>query len=314
MEKRRAWAGLASRYGAAGESHAWKHVFEHYYWDRLEQAHRAASELGAGAAASGLIGFRTIEGEYSTRQRSTLHEVNEWLTVEVIEEELPEPVQVLSKHIVSFCDIVAKRLGFEHGPSTLVTVLSKDSNVPWMPGRHGFCVDKYPYDKICIPNFSTHDHDDLKHVVQHEYAHVITLNLSNGQCPLWLDEAIAMVAGGGADRRIWAALASGRAQWLAFDRLSSSFLRNREDDHERQIVWHAYQQSAVIGFYLANLKGEQGLAALMRGYANNTLIKDFMMRVKGQEPTDEALREVYDIDTKQLFELAHSWLKQGGNT
>ena len=313
MERNRPWAGLAGRYGAAGETSAWNVAFEHYYWDRLEEAYRTAVVLGAGAAASGLVGFRTIEGEWATRKRSAMHEATEWLTVEAIQDELPEDVERLQRRIVESCDRVVAKLGFDHGPSTLVTVMASEANVPWMPGRHGYCTDKYPYEKICIPNSSAHDHEDLDHVIQHEYAHVVNLNLSNGLCPLWLDEAVAMVIGGGADRRAWSALAAGRADWLSPEMLGRSFLRDREDDHERDLVWLGYQQSAVLGFFLADLKGQDSLGEVMRGYSNNTILADFIMRIRGDAPTDEALNEVYGFGTDDLFERAHVWLLEGGH-
>ncbi len=362
MRSGREWAGATGRYGAAGESGAWKVVYDHYYWDRLKEAYTASLELGAGSAAHGLVGFRMIEGEWFTREKGTITKVNDWLSVEAILEELPEtrgksfvhhplpspgagrslrestgPVPrgresdavprggrepdavaggglpaLLVEQIIDACDHVARRFGYEHGPPVMVSALAAESNVPWMPGRHGYCIDKHPYDKICVPNYSLHDHDDLEHVVQHEYAHVISLNLSQGQCPHWLDEAVAMVAGGGVDRRAWRLLSAGVAEWRDPVSLDMAFMRNREDDGERQDVWLAYQQSAVIGFYLSSLKGEKGLADLLRGYSNNTLMQDILMRVRGVTGTDEALKEVYGFGTRELFEKAREWLVGGG--
>ncbi|MEX2244159.1 MAG: hypothetical protein WD716_09980 [Fimbriimonadaceae bacterium] len=308
MRKQREWAGLTGRYGAAGESGAWKVVYDHYYQDRLKEAYHAAADLGAGTAAHGLVGFRMIEGEYITRQAGELHQATPWLSIETIEEESPEPIQSVASRVLRACDTVAERFGFEHGPPVMVSVLAKESNVPWMPGRFGYCIDKFPYDKICIPNSSLHDADDLQHVIAHEYAHVVTLNLSEGRCPLWLDEAVAMVAGGGASRGAWRAFASGREEWLPAHELNASYLRDREDSRERDVVWRAYLQSAVIGAYLASLKGERALGDLMRAFSNNTLLQDLMMRVRGNAPTDEALGEVYGLGTRALFEKSYSWL------
>ena len=307
--RKRPWAGLAAKYGAAGENAHWRVIFDHYYWDRVEQAYRAAKTLGAGSVASGLVGFRMIEGEYVTRSRSVTRAATDWLDVEAVESSLPMEWSSLERALISSCDRVAKRIKFEHSPKTLISVLTDETNVPWMPGRHGYCMDKFPYDKICIPASSLRDSADLEHVILHEYAHVITLNLSNGQCPLWLDEAVAMVAGGGVDRRAWSALASGAAPWLQPHDLGAAYLMNREDERERSSVWLAYQQSAAIGFYLSSLKGDQGLGDLMRSYTNNTLLVDLMMRIRGAEPTDEALQEVYGFGIAELFEGSLDWLR-----
>ncbi|HXH60247.1 MAG TPA: hypothetical protein VNI20_02690 [Fimbriimonadaceae bacterium] len=314
MRRWRRRAGQTGRYGAAGEPAAWRAVYKDYYWDRLEQAFAGAKELGAGSRGHGLVGYRTIEGETMTRVNGEINDVNEWLKIEVIPGEMVEPLERLTERVIEGCDAVATRMGFEHGPETLLTVMAAEANVPWMPGRQGYCVDKYPYDKICIPHSSLRDHDDLQHVVHHEYAHVVNLNLSQGRCPLWLDEAVAMAIGGGADRRAWSALAKGSAQWLDPEVLDASFGRNREDEREWRIVWLGYQQSAVIGTYLAQEHGTRGLGRLMRGFANNSFLRDLLLSAKGLGQVDEALNEVYGFNTRTLFERSFEWLRAGSGS
>lgn len=302
-----------SRYGAAGESAAWQAVLDHYYWDRIPEAYDSAIALGAGHGAAGLVTFRMIEGEYMTRERGAIEEVSDWLSVEAISDELPpgEDVQrAIVSAIVDACNQVAWRFGYEHGAPVLVSVLSREANVPWMPGRYGYCTDKYPYDKICIPHSSVTLPDDLEHVILHEYAHVVSLNLSEGKCPLWLDEAVAMVSGGGVDRRTWSRLADGREEWLSPEELDGAYRADREDREGHRTVWLAYQQSAVLGFYLASLKGESGLGDLMRGFSNNSTIRELLTRLRGLGPSDEALREVYGFDTQELFALSKDWLEK----
>lgn len=309
----RPWSGATGRYGAAGEGGVWKVVYDHYYWDRLQEAFEAASELGAGSGGHGLVGYRMIEGEWITRAAGVVHQVAPWLHIEVIPDEQAEPIERLSDRVIDACDAVAARFGFEHGPSVMVSALAAESNVPWMPGRHGYCIDKHPYDKICIPHYSLFDHDDLHHVVQHEYAHVVSLNLSQGRCPMWLDEAVAMVAGGGVERRAWRLMSAGVAAWRGPIELDLAFRRNREEDVEREDVWLAYQQSAVIGFYLASLKGERALGELMRGLANNSFWSDLMLRIRGRTEVDEALRETFGIGEEEAFVKAREWLVGGGS-
>jgi hypothetical protein len=288
-------------------------VYDHYYWDRLAEAYAAVSELGAGSWGHGLVGYRMIEGEWTTRERGVVQQVAPWLQIEVIPEEQSEPIERLSERVIDACSAVASRFGFEHGPAVMVSALAAESNVPWMPGRHGYCIDKHPYEKICIPHYSLSDHDDLEHVIQHEYAHVVALNLSQGRCPMWLDEAVAMVAGGGVERRAWRLLSAGVAPWRDPLELDLAFRRNREDDAEREDVWLAYQQSAVIGFYLASLEGERTLSSLLRGLANNSFWSDLLLRLKGQSEVDEALREVYGIGEDELFVKSREWLVGGGS-
>ena len=60
---------------------------------------------------------------------------------------------------------------------------------------------------------------------------------------------------------------------------------------------------------MSSLKGDQGLGDLMRGYTNNPLLVDLMMRIRGAEPTDEALQEVYGFGIAELFEGSREWLR-----
>ncbi len=309
MPNAREWAGLAGHYGAAGESAAWRVVFEHYYWDKLEEAHNAALSLGAGNMGHSLIGLRMIEGEHMTRERGSINEVNDWLKIETIQDEMPIDHGVLQAQIKKSCDAIAKRFDYEHSAPTLVSVLAQESNVPWMPGRHGYCTDKYPYEKICVPHAAVHDPDVLDHVIVHEYTHVINHNLSKGRCPLWLDEALAMVAEGGIDKNAWHRFANGQLKWLPPDQLDHAYRGNREAESERRRVWMAYQQSGAIGHYLASLRGEKALAGLMRAYANNSFFQDIFARFSDNGLTDEALYEVYRTNTENLFRDSHSWLQ-----
>lgn len=310
MSSGRSWAGAGGRYGAAGESAAWRVVFENYYWDRLDEAHEGALALGAGTMGHGLVGYRMIEGEHMTRQSSETWQADDWLHIEAIANENPLGQERLTNDVRTACDAVARRFGYEHSSPTLVSVLAHDANVPWMPGRHGYCTDKYPYEKVCVPQRALNDYDELQHVIVHEYAHVINLNLSQGKCPLWLDEAVAMVAEGGVDRRAWSMMANGGAPWLEPHRHNAAFLKNREDPAGHQQVWFAYQQSAVIGHFLVSLKGESALSDLMRAFSNNSFFQDILARFKEGGLADEALAEVYRTNTDNLYRDSFQWLKR----
>ncbi len=303
------WAGLADRYGSIGESGEWSVIFDHYLWDRLPEAYQSAKSLGAGMGGSGLVGFRSIEGEYRTRQRGEVVEWKPWLDFEFVADEVTMPLERIMSRTLRACDSVARRTGFEHGPKTLISVLTVDSNVPWMPGRQGYCIDKYPYEKICIPANSFAHADDYDHLIQHEYSHVINLNLSEGKCPVWLDEAVAMALGGGADLRAWKMLANGEAEWLGVEDLDRSFRLNREDERERSSVWLGYEQAAVIGHYLESLGGTKKLGQLMRAFSNNSVVTDLLMAVRGTRPSEEALQEVYGLGIEKVFAQATNWLK-----
>jgi hypothetical protein len=95
---------------------------------------------------------------------------------------------------------------------------------------------------------------------------------------------------------------------LGHEDLDGAYYLNREDSREHRLVWLAYQQSAVIGYFLSSLKGERGLGDLMRAFANNSTLKDILLRFREDGATDEALKEVYGFGTRELFQKAHEWL------
>ncbi|MEZ0324890.1 MAG: hypothetical protein ACAH95_03220 [Fimbriimonas sp.] len=289
----RSWSGGAIPYGSLGERVEWQMVLEHYYWDRLPQAYETALTLGAGLAGQGLRLYRMVEAEHITRMRGELLPVNDWMDLETLPEE-GERTPELVEGIVAACDAVAEKLGWQHGPKVLVSILSDETDAPWTMGRYGYMVDKYPFDKICLPLQATLDPTRLREVVAHEYAHVISLNLSAGKVPRWLDEAIAMNV---EPTREPSPFPSDR-EWLSPQRLEGAFSFDQGDPR----LWWAYQQSATIGGYLVALAGTPKLGDLLRAFANNSGWTELKMAITGQSREDEALREVYGFGVAELFE------------
>ncbi|MEA2553244.1 MAG: hypothetical protein QOJ65_1420 [Fimbriimonadaceae bacterium] len=193
----------------------------------------------------------------------------------------------------------------------MVSVLAQEANAPWAVGRYGYFVDKYPHDKICLPNYAAHHPDYLHETTMHEYAHAIVLNLAEGHVPRWLNEAIAMVAQGGADKEIAHKFARREIDWLAPNQLNVELVSELEGE-ERTSLWYAYQQSAWIGEYLVNLKGEAGLAELLKAFADNPFLKELFMRAVNYPHAEEALKQVYGFGQDVLFERALKWLEDGG--
>lgn len=294
-----------------GETLEWKQVGDAYYWDRLEQAYQMAQDLGIGPTGGYASFFRGIEGEYVTRQASVQEKVSDWLTLEYISAEVPHP-EKLRDGVVAACDEIAERLEWRHGPEVMVSVLAIEADAPWAVGRYGYFVDKFPYDKICLPNHAAHDERYLHETTMHEYAHCIVLNLAEGHAPRWLNEAIAMVAQGGADPQVAKRFATGEIEWHRPAVLTVEFVAE-EEGRSRAGLWHAYQQSACIGAYLADLKGERYLAELLKAFSDNSLLGELKMRVTNQSPADEALRQAYGFGEEELFVRSLSWLREGGS-
>lgn len=296
-----------SRYGVVGDHLEWRAAIEAYHWDKVEEAYQMAIDLGIGGSAGFEGWFRLIEAEATTRARAEVQRLTDWLQLETIPEEATF-VDDLPERVLEACDGIAQRLGWTHGPQTRVAVLTAEADAPWAIGRYGYMADKYPYDKICVPERALHHPGELRSTIAHEYAHVIVLNATEGKAPTWLDEAIAMLAEPNPDLRARRAFATGEAEWLDPIELDRAFHAERRAGENSRRVYFAYQQSAWIGRYLASLAGEAEIFKLLHGFANNSMLTEVKMRVTGQHPADEALREVYGMSETEAFAEALNWI------
>jgi len=303
--------GVGSTAGGGPSLGVWKVAIDAYYWDRLEQAHDLAIELGVAFPWQEWF-FRLIEAEAVTREQSETTAVDPQLSVELIPSEIPHAEQV-TEVINHACTVVRDRFGWPEGAKTLVSVLAEQSDAPWTVGRAGYMMDKYPYDKICIPRNATATPNGLHTVIRHEYAHVMVLNLSEGKAATWLHEAVTMVAQDWPRREDWAKFAGGQEPWLEPVTLNAAFNDQHDPSrfHARSL---AYSQSAGIGFYLKSISGESKIGDLLRAFADNSNWTELKMSLTGQSPADEALRQIYGFGEKDLFARTLNWLAERGRS
>ncbi|AIE88010.1 hypothetical protein OP10G_4642 [Fimbriimonas ginsengisoli Gsoil 348] len=263
-----------------------------------------AIRLGVGATGAYEGWYRLIEAETVTRRQSEEIAVNDWLTLESSAHS-----HELAHLTVEACENVARRFGFANRPKTMVTLLAEETDAPWAVGRFGYMMDKYPYDKICIPAGAAASFHGFQEVVSHEYAHVGVLDVTQGRAPHWLNEAVAMLAEQSSDLRMRRAFASGEARWLSPRGLELVHTARRQGEPHPAKTWRAYQQSAWIGRYLVSLKGEEGIGELLRAFSDNSIWTEIKMRVTNQPPADEALRQVYGMSEQAVFDQALAWIQ-----
>jgi hypothetical protein len=303
------WVEASMRYGSLGEHAAWRQAIEHYYRDRLDAAYAHAQAIGVGARADYNYWFRLIEAETVTRQRSVRWHLRPWLEIEVVPEEGGPYRPVIEREVEAGVDEVARRFGWDHGAPVLITVLAMETDAPWTYGRHGFCTDKYPYEKICIPHRLLRQERELNRTIVHEYAHVMSLNASQGHAPRWLDEAISMVAERRVSMKDAQAFVSEEEPWLDPFELEGAFNADQQTEDGRLDVWLAYQQSAWIGRYLTSLKRERALVDLLRGHVEGNLW-DGLQAALGKDRTEIAMRKVYGRGVMDVFRDAFEYVKQ----
>jgi|GEM_PF-815576 len=297
----RVWPGAVfspGRFGIVHPSLPWHEVMEAYYWDNLKVAMGLAESAGLGVNLAFLSIYRMIEAEHLTREESVLSDRGDWLLLEYIADTTDLSLPQIDGLVRSGCDQVAETYGWSHGPAVLVTLLHPINNAPYVPGRHGFFIDKYPFDKICLPTDLLGDSEKFIGAVRHEYAHAMALNRTQGKCPLWLHEAIAMVAEHGSlnPRR--------PSVWRDPNSLDSAFRADRESDVGSRVVNDAYNQSFCLGSFLIQIHGNSGLGRLLDAFTDNSFGQELLMRVTNQRPEDEALKQVYGFGLNELFARA----------
>lgn len=309
--KSRQWAGDMARYGIASSAAGgvstgvWKVAIDAYYWDRLEQAHDLALELGVAYPWQEWF-YRLIEAEAVTRETSVIHRLDPQLTLELIPAEIPHS-DAVGQCVLYACNDIKQRFAWPEGADTMVSILAEESNAPWTVGRAGYMMDKYPFDKICIPRSATASPNGLASVILHEFAHVMVLNLSEGLASTWLHEAVTMVAQHWRREADWSAFVKGSEPWLPPAALNAAF----NDQHDPRLAHArslAYSQSAALGFFLQSIGGEPKMGQLLRAFADNSNWTELRMTLTGQSPADEALRQVYGFGEKDLFARAKAWL------
>ncbi len=282
------------RYGSIGEGGEWKEAIDAYYWDHMSESYAMAQALGAGFGGATLAWYRMIEGEALTRETAEILQATEWLTIE-FNGTLDDDHQAA---IRESCEMVAARLGWNFEMPVRATILVPEADAPWHGGRFGYCIDKFPFDKICLPQRASVHPRDLRELVSHEFTHVITLNLTAGRIPHWLDEGLAV-------------LMEGRdlpmsANWMNPHDLELAFGVDRRDEHNLQHAQEAYAQAVFLVRYLHSLGGDEKFAQLLRAFTNNNLWTEVKINLLGEQSVDEALNEVYGMESEEIFEQANN--------
>lgn len=268
-----------------------------------------AAKSGLGDAGELLRWFRVIEAETLTRRRSTIRPVNDWLSLEWVDSELSGLQEKLVSLVLSACDQVVERLGCEHGETVLLTVLASETESPWSANPYGYCVSKEPYEKICLPWYLVDDPEELFQAVAHEYAHVVSASLSDGNASRWLEEAISVLLESKVEPESRVAFLSGEVEWLSPGDLEMSLEGRRDDtEEEEEAIWYGYQQAGWIGRYLVSLGNERRLGELLREIADEGFLKNLVLTLRNRDRVDGALERLYKMDAQALFEAAFLWM------
>lgn len=288
----------------------WRTAFEHYEHDRLQEAYELAEALGLGSGGQYASWYRLVEAEWLTRRRSKRVSLTDWLEFEYIEAEVGNSADGLAEIAVSACRRVAERLGYTRNDKTLIAILAKEADAPWAANPWGYCADKYPFEKICLPHHLVSRPRDFAQAVAHEFAHVISLNLSLGRAPRWLEEAVSVLAEWQYDGQVWVGFKRGRFAWLSPRALEAAFASGDDEETEEDELWLAYQQAGWIGRYLGETFEEKRLGDLLREHTNESVWRNLLGGLLGRTRTEMAMQAVYGLSTMQVFARSLDYLKE----
>ena len=267
-----------------------------YYEDKVTGAYDVASTQAGAFGGSMLRDYARLEGEALTRKLGQRAKLAPWLEFEWVDAELPhhEAVGQVVLHAVSETN---RRLQWDASESVLVSVLTTEADTR---EYGGYCVDKVPYDKICLPRSACSHPERLAHVVAHEAAHVVVLNTAQKVAPQWLDEGIACLMEG-RDAATASARLTSHDAWRAAFQMGGAFEVDRRDPTETPGVTAAYDEATVLASYLHSLKGDEGLVELLKGMAPKFNLGFVFKRLARMDPVDMALRQVYGFGQRELF-------------
>ena len=285
----------SGRFGVVSDSEAWREIIRAYYNDEMGPAWAAAQEINAGNAGWALDWFRLIEGEGLVREHGQILEVSPYLRLETIPEQVPEP-EAVGEVILRACEEVASRLGWTFEVPVLATILPVEADAPWHEARYGYAMDKYPYDKICLPWNATQNEEALWAVAVHEFAHIVTINFTGNRAPHWVEEGVSMSM----ENRPPVFPTA----WMDSLEIERSFQVDRREPNTMRRVVDAYRQSHLLLQFLLEQKGEDGLRAFLHAFTNNGLWTEIKINVFGEPSVREAVPEVYGITVEELFEQA----------
>jgi len=255
---------------------------------------------------------------FQRRARNSLEMLEGLAMFETIESEHfivryePGVDRVMAEEMIPVLERIHTRVAgeFQHEPSrkTLIELMPDHQwfavRITGMPAIHTIAAATGPLIAMEAPKIGPNHTGvyDWPRVVQHEYAHTITLSRTNNRIPHWFTEAAAVnVEDAPRDYDTWRLLAGAMAAGELFDmrEINIAFVRPKKPTDRGQ----AYAQGAWMYQYLKQTFGEQTPLDLMDLYADGVR-EDAAMR--------EALGETRDEFYEGFVEWAEDDLRAHG--
>jgi len=214
--------------------------------------------------------------------------------------------RVMAQEMLPVLERIHERVAgeFDHEPSrkTMIELMPDHEwfavRITGMPAIHTIAAATGPLIAMEAPKVGP-DHSgiyDWPRVVQHEYAHTVTLSRTKNRIPHWFTEAAAVnVEDAPRDWNTWLLLAGALESDALFDmrEINIAFVRPKKPTDRSQ----AYAQGAWMYQYLKETFGEEAPLELMDLYARGLR-------------EDEAMREALGISRRAFYDGFVEWARQ----
>lgn len=292
----------ALNWSGADDRAAWNVVWKLFEEDKLDAVREVLVRMGTGALGEKVHFLRLVEAEYDAFTRGAVQPVDELTDVQFIAEEVGNRIEGVKAAIVQTARAEAARFGWNRRERVLVTVLSEEMDNWWATSRFGYCEEKIPYYKICVPHRSTLDMLQFSRVFAHEFAHVMTLSASNGRIAKWLTEGVSVHACNDHSSQALQVFRTQPGHWLFARDLELRFGPGLALDSPEK--WLAYQQAGFVVRFLAGLKGDKTLIELASQCADESFWRNLKIEALGEDRTEEAVNHVYGMSVETVFAKA----------
>lgn len=293
-------------FGMLSDATYWRSVFGLLVKDDVAGAHELAVQLGIGQSATGTSMIRMIEAEWDVRVRGKILTADRSRSIEYLPDEVPHIEGIIYKLGELESDF-RNRFDWHEVVPLRVTLLSENVDAPWATARFGYCAQRDPYYKICIPYHAVRDEQRFGDVFVHEFAHVCSLSTSAARVPNWLGEGFSVHASGEHSETARSHLLRRPDLWLDRHELELRFGPGTELDSPSK--WFAYQQSGWIVRFLATLQSEKKLLELFRRFGDESFWLNVKFLVPSADRTADAVQHVYEKHVDEIFAEAKEGLR-----
>ncbi len=251
-----------------------------------------------------------LQAEAFVRKEGTQIGLMQGLTLELLPKEVGTLVTPVGEVIKKACEVVAQKFDFDWNPAALVTILSSADAAEWMPSRWGYYIPKSPYGKICLPFYLVQDFEELSRTTTHEFMHHVSASLSHNRISHWLSEGLSTYAEGMQSHQARIRFRSGESKWLDPAELDGSVgIDNREEKMLSKIS-DSYAQANLIVHYLVAIEKEKKLTQLLLSLGDESFLPNIEDELLMRSHTDGAIRRVYGVSERLLFENALDWIRR----